>query len=197
MTFVLQYDINMRKVKIKVVGRVYHWLREDRSVFTQYDFDGKPNEKGIIRGMYEKVDLDKLYDEHFGEVNVVTDSKEKVQETIVKEVPIEVIVEKEEVEKAELKEVLESVFGEIIEEVPIKEEVTFVRRRREGLSLRTEQRRRKELGMSRKSGRPEEIDWNKVKADCLVRYKEGESVVSICKAHGISVSSFYRVVLKR
>jgi hypothetical protein len=78
-----------------------------------------------------------------------------------------------------------------------KEEVTFVRRRREGLSLRTEQRRRKELGMSRKSGRPEEIDWNKVKADCLVRYKEGESVVSICKAHGISVSSFYRVVLSK
>jgi hypothetical protein len=76
-------------------------------------------------------------------------------------------------------------------------EVTFVRRRREGLSLRTEQRRRKELGMSRSVGRPEQIDWAKIRVDCLERYKRGDSIVDICKEFGISVSSFYRVVLSK
>ena len=162
----------MKQVRIKVIGRVTHWLREDRSVFTQLDFDGVPKEKGVIRGIYEKVDLDKLYEQHFGKVDVVPAFKEKVKENIVKVVPEKELSEEEKV-------------------VPVVR-----RKRRDGTSLRTEQRRRKKFGMSNKVGRPMQIDWDSVKDECLKRYEKGDSIGDICKDSGISVSSFYRVVLK-
>lgn len=71
-----------------------------------------------------------------------------------------------------------------------------LRKRREGNSLRTQQRRRKELGISRKVGRPEQIDWESVRGVCLDRYKKGDAVMDICREAGISVSSFYRVILR-
>ena len=162
----------MRKVKIKVVGRVTHWLREDRSVFSQLDFDGVPNEKGVVRGMYEKIDLDALYEQHFGGGEVVVDSKAEVKEKVIKKVLEEEFVKK------------------------VEENVPFVRKRMEGNSLRTQQRRRKELGISRRVGRPEQIDWDSVRVVCLDRYKKGDSVMDICRGVGISVSSFYRVILR-
>ncbi len=70
-----------------------------------------------------------------------------------------------------------------------------LRKRRDGTSLRTQQRRRKQLGISNSAGRPEQIEWDKIKSLCLDRYNRGDAVGDICKDSGISVSSFYRVVL--